>query len=211
MKLFSKVLTISLFNSTFKRSASLLNPLNRKPLVGIAVGILVVIIVTVSILPGSDFLKNIMPKDIKLPGSLSTISSEIKPLDVKLNDISILSVTEKEATLELKFDISNPNDKPILLEMISFNIFENNIKVGYGEIGERLAGQYASSNYYTVLSDSSLVVPGKITLKNTGNNPEFWSTLQQGTPQWRIKCEAFYSTTSAFSGIAGSAVFDFTR
>ena len=162
-------------------------------------------------LPGSDFLKVVISKDIKLPGSLSTISSEIKPLSVELIDISILSVTEKEATLELKFDISNPNDKPILLEMVSFDIFENDIKVGYGEIGERLSGQYASSNYYTILSDSSLVLPGKKTLKNTGNNPEFWSTLQQGTPQWRIKGEAFYSTTSAFSGLAGSAVFDFTK
>ena len=174
-------------------------------------GILAVIVLVVSVLPGSDFLKNIVPKDVELPGSLNTISSEIKPLVVQLNDISVLSISEKDATLELKFDVSNPNNKPILLEMVSFNIFENGIKVGYGEIGERLSGQYASSNYYTVLSDSSLTVHDKITIKNTGNNPEFWSTLQQGTPEWRIKGEAFYSTTSAFSGLADSVVFDFTR
>ena len=174
-------------------------------------GILAVIVLVVSVLPGSDFLKNIVPKDVELPGSLNTISSEIKPLVVQLNDISVLSISEKDATLELKFDVLNPNNKPILLEMISFDIFENGIKVGYGEIGERLSGQYTSSNYYTVLSDSSLAVHNKITIKNTGNNPEFWSTLQQGTPEWRIKGEAFYSTTSAFSGLADSVVFDFTR
>ena len=185
--------------------------MNRKLLVGAAIGILAVVIIVVSILPGSDFLKNIIPKDIELPGSLSTISSDLKPLAVQLNDISVLSVSEKEAILELKFDVSNPNNKPILLEMISFNIFENDIKVGYGEIGERLSGQYASSNYYTVLSGSSLIVHDKIPLKNTGNNPEFWLTLQEGTPEWRIKGEAFYSTTSAFSGLADSTVFDFTK
>ena len=185
--------------------------MNKKPLVGAAVGILAVIIIAVSILPGSDLLKTIVPKDVKLPGSLGTLSSEIKPLDVQLNDLSVLSVSDKDATLELKFDVLNPNNKPILLEMISFDIFENDIKVGYGEIGERLAGQYASSNYYTVLSDSSLTVHNKITIKNTGNNPGFWLTLQQGTPEWRIKGEAFYSTTSAFSGLANSTTFDFTR
>ena len=185
--------------------------MNRKPLVGVAVGIFAVIILAVSVLPGSDFLKNIVPKDVELPGSLSTISSEIKPLGVQLSDISVLSVSEKEATLELKFYVSNLNNKPILLEMISFDIFENDIKVGYGEIGERLSGQYASSNYYTVLSDSSLMVHDKVTIKNTGNNPEFWLTLQQDTPEWRIKGEAFYSTTSAFSGLANSTTFDFTR
>ena len=185
--------------------------MNRKPLVGAAVGILAVIILAVSLLPGSDLLKSIVPKDVKLPGSLSSIYSEIKPLAIQLNDISVLSVAEKQATLELKFDVSNPNNKPILLEMISFDILENDTKVGYGEIGERLAGQYASSNYYTVLSGSSITVHNKITIKNTGNNPEFWLTLQQGTPEWRIKGEAFYSTTSAFSGLANSTTFDFTR
>ena len=185
--------------------------MNKKALVGAAVGILAVVIIAVSILPGSDFLKSIVPKDVKLPGSLSALYSETKPLDVQLNDISVLSVSEKDAMLELKFDVSNPNNKPILLEMISFDIFENDIKVGYGEIGERLAGQYASSNYYTVLSDSSLTVHNKITIKNTGNDPEFWLTLQQGTPEWRIKGEAFYSTTSAFSGLANSTTFDFSR
>lgn len=185
--------------------------MNRKPLVGAAVGILAVIILVLSILPGSDFLKGVVPKDVKLPGSLSTIYSDLKPLDVQLNDISVLSVSEKEAILELKFDVYNPNNKPLLLEMISFNIFENDIKVGYGEIGERLGGQYANSNYYTVLSGSSLLVHDKIPLKNTGNNPEFWLTLQQGTPEWRIKGEAFYSTTSAFSGLANSTTFDFTK
>lgn len=185
--------------------------MNRKPLVGIAVGIFAAIILAVSVLPGSDFLKSIVPKGVELPGSLNTISSEIKPLSIQLNDISVLSVTEKEVILELQFGVSNPNNKPILLEMISFDIFENDIKVGYGEIGERLSGQYASSNYYTVLSNSSLTVGEKITIKNTGNNPEFWLTLQQGSPEWRIKGEAFYSTTSAFSGLADSVVFDFTR
>jgi len=185
--------------------------LNRKLLVGAAVGILAVIILAVAILPGSDFLKSIVPKDAKLPGSLGAITSEIKPLVVQLNDISVLSVSEKEAVLELKFDVSNPNNKPILLEMISFHILENDTEVGYGEIGERLAGQYASSNYYTVLSNSSLMVHDKTTVKNTGNNPEFWLTLQKGNPEWRLKGEAFYSTTSAFSGLANSTTFDFTR
>ncbi len=185
--------------------------MDRKLLVGTAVGILAVIILVVSILPGSDFLKNILPKDVKLPGSLSTISSEIKPLVIQLNDISVLSVSEKEATLELKFDVSNPNNKPILLEMISFDILENNTKVGYGEIGERLAGQYTSSNYYTVLSGSSLMMHGKTIIKNTGNNPEFWLTLQKTNPEWRIRGEAFYSSSSAFSGLSNSTTFDFTR
>ena len=95
--------------------------------------------------------------------------------------------------------------------MISYELYENGVKVGHGEIGERLAGQVTSSNYYTILHDYSTTIPGSTTIKNIGNTPEFWSTLQEGTPQWRIKGEAFYSTTSAFSGLADSVLFDFER
>lgn len=185
--------------------------MNRKSLVGAAVGILGVIIVIVAILPGSGLLQNILPEGIQLPGSLDTIASDIKPLDVKLNQISILEISEKETTLELKFDVSNPNDKTLLLEMISYQVHENGVKVGNGEVGERLAGQLASSNYFTVLSGNPLKITDKLTIKNTGKNPEFWSTLQNGIPKWRVSGEAFYTTTSAFSGIAGSVLFDSSK
>jgi len=185
--------------------------LNRKFLIGAAIGVLGAIIVVAAVLPGSGLLKNIMPENLALPGGLGTLSEEIKPLDIQLNGISILSLSEKEAIIGIKFDVSNPNDTTILLEMISYELYENGVKVGRGEIGQRLAGQVTSSNYYTILHDYSATIPGSTTIKNIGNTPEFWSTLQEGTPQWRIKGEAFYSTTSAFSGIADSTLFDFER
>lgn len=185
--------------------------MNRKSLVGIAIGILGIIVVSISLLPGSDILKNALPSNIQLPGSLDTISSDVKPLNVKLNSVTVESVSEKEVVLELEFDVSNPNKTTVLLEMISFVVYANGEKIGFGEIGQRLSGQYASSNYYTVLSDYPLTIDGKTTIKNTGKNPEFWSTINENTPEWRITGEAFYSTTSAFSGIAGSTVFDYTK
>ena len=185
--------------------------LNKKFLIGVAIGVLGAIIIVVAILPGSGFLKNVIPENIALPGGLGTLSEEIKPLDIKLNDISVLSLSEKEAIIGIKFDVSNPNDRTILLEMISYELYENGVKVGHGEIGQRLVGQVTNSNYYTILHDYSTTIPGSTTIKNIGNTPEFWSSLQEGSPQWRVKGEAFYSTTSAFSGLADSVLFDFER
>ena len=180
-------------------------------MVGAAIAILAAIIIVAAVLPGSGILKNIIPQNMVLPGGLGSISEEIKPLDIKLNDISISSLSEKEAIIGIKFDVSNPNITTVLLEMISYNLYENGVKVGHGEIGQRLAGQWTSSNYYTILRDYSTTIAGSTTIKNTGNTPEFWSTLQQGTPKWRIEGEAFYSTTSAFSGGAGSVPFNFEK
>lgn len=177
---------------------------------GIAVAVLGAIIVFIAILPSPGILKNISNK-IPLPEQLKTISAEVKPPEIKLNDVSILSVSEREVTLGLKFEVSNPNDIPLLLEMISYDIYESGVKVGYGEIGERLSGEITSSNYFTLLRDHSTTIASKAVIKNTGNTPEFWDTLQKGVPKWRIDGKAFYSTSSAFTGQAGSTSFDFTK
>lgn len=184
--------------------------MERKILVGIAVAILGAIVVFIAILPSSGILENISNK-VPFPEQLKTISAEVKPPEIKLNDISILSVSEREATLRLKFEVSNPNDVPLLLEMISYDIYENGVKVGYGGIGERLAGEITSSNYFILLRDHSTTIASKAVIKNTGNTPEFWDTLQKGTPKWRIDGKAFYSTSSAFTGQTGSTSFDFTK
>ena len=184
--------------------------MERKILVGAAVAILGVIVVFIAILPSSGIMKNISNK-VPLPEGLKNISTELKPPKIKLNDISILSVSEREATLGVKFEVSNPNSIPVLLEMISYDIYENGIKVGYGKIGERLSGELTASNYFTLLRDHSTTIASKTVIKNTGNTPEFWDTLQKGTPKWRIDGKAFYSTSSAFTGQSGSSSFDFTK
>ncbi len=184
--------------------------MEKKILVGVAVAVLGATIVFIAILPSSGILKSISNK-VPLPEQLKTISEEIKPPEVKLSEISILSVSEKEATLELKFEVSNPNNIPLLLEVISYDIYESGSKVGYGQIGERLSGELTSSNYFTLLRDHSTTIASKAVIKNTGNTPEFWDTLQKGTPKWRIDGNAFYSTSSAFTGQAGSTSFDFTK
>jgi hypothetical protein len=69
--------------------------MNKKSLIGAAIGVLGAIIVLVAVLPGSGLLKNIIPENFALPGGLGNLSEEIKPLEIKLNDISILSLSEK--------------------------------------------------------------------------------------------------------------------
>lgn len=179
----------------------------RKVAIGAAVGGLAVIIAVVAILSGSNFLEKISEGVTLLPQPSSDVI--IQPIDVQLIDLSILSVSEKEANLDLKFNVINPNKKPIILQMIKYEIFENNKKVATGQIGERLIGMVTGSRYFTLLQDHPTTLGEVVMIKNTGNNPEFWSALYDDTVNWRVDGEAIYSSTTALTGYESSVTFSF--
>jgi len=98
--------------------------------------------------------------------------------------------------MELKFKVSNPNPKSVILQFIRYELFENDLRVSAGTIGERPAGFVVGSNYFIILSESSTTLSDKITMKNSDNNPEFWSALTNNTPNWRVTGDAFFNLSS---------------
>lgn len=151
--------------------------------------------------------------DISEEGIFSKPSTEtqILPIEIELDDISILEVTEKVATLKIKFKVTNPNYKSVILQFIKYELFEKDLRVNAGEIGSRPEGFVASSNYFTILNDAPTFLSEKITIKNTGNTPEFWSALMNNTPEWTVKGEAFFNLSSMTSGAENEVTFEFTK
>ncbi len=165
-------------------------------MIGIAVGVLVAIIVVVALLPTS----------ISKPAS-----TEIKPVVVTINGTSVLSSTDKEAIIDTKFNVLNPNNVTVILEAITYDLYENGVLVGHGQIGQRLEGAWESSNYYPLVEHYTNQLDGKVTIENTGNNPELWSALQKSDTKWNVMGKAFYNTNTVLGGHPGSADFNFTQ
>jgi len=180
-------------------------------LVGAAVGVLATIIVVIALLPSSGFLKNFIQENPQIPGGLKAASTEIKPVIVTVYGTSVLSSTEKEAVVVTKFDVLNPNDVTVILEAITYELYENGVLVGHGQIGEKLEGALGSSNYYTLIAHYSNQLDGKVTIQNTGNHPELWSALQKSGTKWSVMGQAFYNTNTVLSGQPGSVDFNFTQ
>jgi hypothetical protein len=185
--------------------------LDKKLLVGVAVGVLVAIIVVVALLPSSGFLKNYVQENPQSPGALKAASIEIKPVVVSINRTSVLSSSDKEAVIVTKFDVLNPNDVTVILEAITYDLYENGVLVGHGQIGERLEGALESSNYYTLVEHYTNQLDGKVTIQNTGNNPQLWSALQKSDTKWNIVGQAYYNTNTVLSGQPGSVGFNSTQ
>ncbi len=51
--------------------------------------------------------------------------SDVLPLKIQLEDIIIEQVDEKAAFVEVKFKVTNPNQKSILLQLVRYTLYED--------------------------------------------------------------------------------------
>ncbi len=180
--------------------------MSRKIIVG---GVVVAFVIVIGII---GFSRTISIDNIS-GGAISPAEAPQKtmPLEVELEDISILEVDEKAAYIEIQFAVSNPNPKSVILQFIKYEIYENDLRIHIGQIGERPVGMVEGSNYFTILSETPTILKDKITLKNTGNTPELWDALMNNSPQWKIKGDASFNLSSITSGGENEITFEFTK
>ncbi|MDX1596882.1 MAG: hypothetical protein R3327_08100 [Nitrosopumilaceae archaeon] len=178
--------------------------MNPKIFVGAAVAVVAIVIAVIAT-SGPSIVNEFAQKDIspqeELPGNIS-------PVQVQIDEIKILEISEKGATLELVTTVTNPNSRSIIFNLLKYQLFEDGERILAGQIGNRPEGMVEGSNYYTILGERSIVLKDKIELKNSGNAPEFWSALENGNPNWRVTGEAFFNLSSMTSGQENEVFFE---
>ena len=193
------------FISTFKKCTQESKPMNPKIFIGVAVGALAIILIVFG------FSGSI--SDIGVGGFLSPSTEEqiIHPIEIELQDFSILEVDGKQATLEIKFKVSNPNFKSVMLQHIKYSIYHNNARIVAGEIGSSPEGFLASPNYYIILNERPSLIGEKFTIKNTGNTPDLWLALTKNDLNWRITGQAYFNLSSLTAGQENTLTFDISK
>jgi len=177
---------------------------NPKIFVGVAAGILAVILVVFT-LTGTSVVSDVEG------GFFSPSTQEVLPLTIELFDFSVLEITEKQATLEIKFKVSNPNFKSVMLQHIKYLVYHNDVRIVIGEIGTAPEGFLASPNYFIILNERPSLIGEKFTILNTGNTPELWEALTKNELNWRISGEAFFNLSSITAGQENILTFAFSQ
>ena len=157
---------------------------------------------------GSQFINDISKDGL---GKLSPAQIQVIPLQIELAKLSVIEVTDEQATVQIDFKVTDLNYKSIILQLIKYELYENGVRITTEEIGQRPEGMVDVSNYFTILSNSPQIIGEKITIRNTGNTPEFWSALTNNTTKWTVKGEAYYNLSSMTSGQENITPFEFTR
>jgi len=179
--------------------------MNPRIFVGAAAGVLVVIIVVFT-LTGTSVVS-----DVEGGFFAPSAQQQVFPLEIELFDLSILEVTEKQATLEIKFKVSNPNFKSVMLQHIKYSVYHNDARIVAGELGASPEGFLASPNYYIILNERPSIIGEKFTIMNTGNTPELWETLTKNELNWRVSGKAFFNLSSITAGQENVTKFDFSK
>lgn len=177
---------------------------------GVAI-VIIAIIAVFAFLPGSGIMKNIVPQGSDVPSSLTSVSAQIKPLSISYNGTSVVSSSEKDATLKTNFYITNPDTTTVILESVTYDIYANGMVVGHGQIGQRYEGSWESSYYYPLVAGTSNNISDNADITNTGNYPDVWSALQKGTAKITVSGTVYYATKTAFSGSDFTQDFNFTN
>jgi len=192
------------FISTFKKYTQESKPVNPRIFVGAAAGALAVILVVFT-LTGTSIVSDVGG------GFFSPSTQQVLPIDMELFDFSVLEVTEKQATLEIKFKVSNPNFKSVMLQHIKYSVYHNDARIAVGGLGTTPEGFLASPNYFIILNERPSIIGEKFTITNTGNTPELWEILTENELNWRVSGEAFFNLSSITAGQENILEFDFSK
>ena len=139
---------------------------------------------------------------------------EAKAIQIELDNISVERVSERTATIDIAFKISNPNPRAVIVQTMDYQSYESNYndseQITGGEIGSRPEGMVEfGSDYYVLLGNNSIILKEKIALKGSENTPELWTILKSGEPSWRVTGDVFYNLSSMTSGQENEIHFEF--
>ena len=156
----------------------------------------------------------VIPSQDNIPGPQNIL--EAKPLEIKLDNISVESISERNATIKIAFEVYNPNPRSVIVQTMDYQLFETNYsdseQISGGEIGSRPTGMVEfGSNYYTLLGERSIILRDTITLKGSENTPQLWSILRDDDQSWKVSGNLFYNLSSMTSGQENELHFEFTN
>jgi len=142
-------------------------------------------------------------------------SNQVEPIKIQLEDVSILEISDRAAVLEIQFKLDNPNTRSVIAQQLKYSLFatddSNEYKIYSGDIGERPEGMVDSSNYYTLLSNSSIILKDKIVLEYPGNSPELMAILENSNTIWRVTGDVFFNLSSMTSGHENEIHFESSK
>ena len=197
------------FISTFKKCIQESKPLNSKIFVGAAAGGLAIVLAIIA-------FSGTLISDVGGGEFAPFQEPEVLPLQIEFHNLSVLEISEKQATLDIEFIVSNPNFKSVMVQRLKYTVFHDDTRIVAGEIGSSPTGFVDTSNYFLILNERPVTLGEKFIVKNTGD-AELWEKLEMSLVEgknalnWRITAEAYSNLSSLTSGQENIASFEFTK
>ncbi len=167
---------------------------------GVAIAVAAVVMLTMGF----------FPNPVQPTGDNGTIPPSIKKeVTLSLTSVNIKQIDDEAATVQIVFDVFNPNKNTMVLETIQYDLLANGIRLAQSQIGERLEGVVAPTGQtYYVVQNTPLQLTDTVEVKKTETFAPVWTGLQSNDVDWRIK--GVYIITDPVRSGGQEKPFDFT-
>jgi LEA14-like dessication related protein len=180
-------------------------------------GVIGAAVITFVFLGNGSFNRILINEDAAkqtIPGATSTTYTHtataitFKPIDIKIKSVAPFKASNNKsaATLQVAFDVHNPNTNTMILDGIHYNLYVKNVHITSGDIGtEAPEDIIRSQNGFPIIANST------VTLKNTqainNVNAITWENIAEGKANYIINGTYSYRQTAGLQASGGANQF----
>jgi LEA14-like dessication related protein len=164
----------------------------NKPLIWSSIGVAVAAIIIFAFLGNGSFYRVVMSEDkTKVNSITSTTTAAAAPptnmasLYIKIKNIAVNKTNDdKNATVQVAFDVHNPNTSTMILDGIRYNVYVDNALITSGNIGtEAPEDVIRSEQGFPIIGNSIVTLKDSQTVQRNNINAAIWDKNVAGAAQ----------------------------
>ena len=164
----------------------------NKPLIWSSIGVAVAAIIIFAFLGNGSFYRVITSEDkTKVNSITSTAAAAAAPatnmasLDIKIKNVAVNKTNDdKSATVQVAFDVYNPNTSTMILDGIRYNVYVDNALITSGNIGtEAPEDVIRSQQGFPFIGNSIVTLKDSQTVLRNNIHAAIWDKIVAGAAQ----------------------------
>lgn len=142
----------------------------------------------------------------------TAVSMTVKPIDIKVKNVASKTLDNKStATLQVAFDVHNPNANTMILDGIHYNLYDKNVHIASGDIGtEAPEDIIRSQNGFPVIANSTVTLKDTQAIHRNNVNTITWENIAEGKANYVINGTYSYRQTAGLQASGGANQFSLT-
>ena len=139
-------------------------------------------------------------------------ATTVNPIDIKVKNVASKTLDNKStATLQVAFDVYNPNANTMILDGIHYNLYVKNVHIASGDIGtEAPEDIIRSQNGFPVIANSTVTLTDTQAIHRNNVNTITWENIAEGMANYVINGTYSYRQTAGLQASGGANQFSLT-
>lgn len=134
----------------------------------------------------------------------------LKPIDIKIRNVAPFKAFNNKSanTLQVAFDVHNPNTNTMILDGIHYNLYVKNVHITSGDIGaEAPEDVIRSQSGFPIIANSTVTLKDTQAIHRNNVNAITWENIAEGKANYIINGTYSYRQTAGLQASGGANQF----